>query len=248
MSHLHLTDGMITPVWCALGYVIAAAVLALCVYKIRGTDSVKRAPLIGLISALMLLTMSVPLGFLPFHLNLTVLLAVIAGPYVGFIAVLVVNFILSLIGHGGITVVGINSLIIGIEVFLGYALFSLLGRKCNVAVSALAAVVVTLLVSTSAMVGTVLFTNTNPAVILPHEHYAGELHGEEEVESGLHDEDESLAQAAAEVKLFSLSGIVAIAVILLFGIILEAAVTMFVVSFLKRTRPDLILKNAHRRM
>lgn len=242
MSHLHFTDGIIAPVWCAVGYLLSAAVLAFCIYKMRGTDNVKRAPFTGLISALMLVTMSVPLGFIPFHLNLTVLLSIISGPYVGFIAVFIVNFILALIGHGGITVVGINTMIMAVEVFLGYAIFYLLSKKINVKASAFIAVLVALLVSASIMVGVVFATNAGIEHILPHQHVAGEIEGGIGHHADIHREANGFEQAIHDIKAFSFSGIAAIVAILALGIGLEAVVTLLIVAFFERVRPDLLFR------
>lgn len=249
MSHLHLTDGVIAPVWCILGYVLAAIALTGCIVRVRGSEVVKRAPFIGLIAALMLLTMSVPLGFIPFHLNLTVLLSIIAGPAVGFIAMFAVNFILALIGHGGITVVGINTLIIGIEVFLGYGLFRLFVKVISMRLSALLAVVCALLVSTSAMVGVVYATNAGMASALPHQHESVEqIESHERELEGEHVHGESFETVLSEVKVFSFTGIAAVVLILLMGIGLEAAVTFFVVGFFQKVRPDFLIqtRNLHR--
>lgn len=248
MSHLHLTDGVIAPVWCILGYVLAGIILVVCIFRVRGSDVVKRAPFIGLIAALMLLTMSVPLGFLPFHLNLTVLLSIISGPAVGYIALFAVNVILALIGHGGITVVGLNTLVIGIEVFLGYALFRLFCRIISMRLSALLAVICALLVSTSAMVGVVYVTNAGLEAALPHQHETAEIGHEQEIgsdaEAHVHEED--FDTALSEVKVFSFTGIAAIVVILLLGIGIEAVVTYFVVGFFQKVRPDFLLSHGDR--
>jgi len=44
------------------------------------------------------------------------------------LAALMVNVILSLIGHGGITVIGLNTLVLSTEMIAGYAVFRLLNR------------------------------------------------------------------------------------------------------------------------
>lgn len=66
----------------------------------KGGDIRRKIPFIGVVGALMLIFMSIPLGFIPVHLSLAVLCGILAGPELGFTAVFAVNTILSLMGHG----------------------------------------------------------------------------------------------------------------------------------------------------
>ena len=50
------------------------------------------------------------------------------GPALSFVSVFVVNLILALLGHGGITAVGINTLTIGIEAALGEPCLNILSK------------------------------------------------------------------------------------------------------------------------
>ena len=118
MSHLHIPDGVIDPIWLILGYILTGLVIFICINKIRKRNEEGKMALLGVMGAVMLLAMSVPLGFIPFHINLTALSGIILGPNYGFLAAFIVNLILAFLGHGGITVVGLNTLIVGSEAFL----------------------------------------------------------------------------------------------------------------------------------
>lgn len=152
MSHIHLPDSVLPPVICISGFIICFSLLYLFAKQIKEGEVRKKIPFAGVIGALMLIFMSVPLGIFPVHLSLTVLCGILAGPGLGFIAVFVVNTILALIGHGGITVIGVNTLLMGSEVILGFHIFRLLTKKAGKTVSAVLTNIIALLVSTSLMI------------------------------------------------------------------------------------------------
>jgi len=115
VSHLHIPDGIINPIWLLIGFIVTGLIIGFSLFMLRKRDIQKLVPRIGIISAVMLLGMSVPLPIgIGYHLNLSVLVGIILGPWAGFISAFIVNLILALIGHGGVTVIGLNSLIIGI--------------------------------------------------------------------------------------------------------------------------------------
>lgn len=241
MSHLHLVDGVISPVWWILGHVISLAILLLAVAKVKKEELAQKVPFIGVLSALMLITMSVPLGFLPFHLNLTVLAGILAGPWIGFIAVFIVNLILAFIGHGGITVVGLNTLIIGMEVVVGYFLFKTVAKYLKPVKAVVVTVMVTLLISTSFMGGVVALTNAGMEHMLPQGHHEEEHYDETDHHDGSEsNQHKELSEQLSNVKFFALSGWGAVLVILMLGIIIEAVVTAMVVGFFLKVRPDMI--------
>jgi ABC-type Co2+ transport system permease subunit len=93
-----------------------------------------------------------------YHVNLTVVAGVLLGPWLGIIAAFIVEVVLARLGHGGVTVIGLNTLMIAGEIVLGWALFRLavraLGRP-RVRWAAGVATVLTLAVTTTALVGVV---------------------------------------------------------------------------------------------
>ena len=95
---------------------------------------------------------------LAYHINLTVVAGVLLGPWLGIIAAFIVVVILALMGHGGVTVIGLNTLMIATEIVLGGALVrslvALLGRS-RIRVASGLATVLTLAVSTTLLVGIV---------------------------------------------------------------------------------------------
>jgi cobalt/nickel transport system permease protein len=166
MSHIHIPDGVL-PWWLvAAGWVLTLALLFLSARRLSGPEAQRKMPLLGVMAAVMLVGMSTEFVPIAYHVNLTVLTGIIVGPATGFVVAFIVNLILALFGHGGITVVGLNTLIIGTECALGYFIFRglvrLLRTQKSVAVPAGASVIITLFISTMLLIGIVALSNVDP--------------------------------------------------------------------------------------
>ncbi len=249
MSHLHIPDGVISPFWLAVGFIGMAVLLALAINRAGKADMGNKVSRVGIFSAFMLLAMSIPLGFLPMHLNLTVLAGIFLGPWLGVIAVFVVNFILALLGHGGITVLGFNTLILGSEVLLGYYVFMMLRSRIRVTQAASAATVMALTVSLCLMLAVVGFTQVDPALAFHNHQHNSEKEqqavaivqneisgdkqslGEEETtpEGSPFGEHISLARFALIILPFAAVGIA-----------LETVIITLIIGYIFKIRPDLI--------
>lgn len=158
MSHLHIPDGVL-PLWLiAVGWLGTAVLVGVSVWRAGRLDLRRQVPLVGAVAALMLVGMSSEIIPIAYHINLTVLAGILLGPWLSAITALVVMLMLSLVGHGGITVVGLNTLVIAAEMVLGWALFRALiqafGRRRS-AVVAGASTVIALALSTGLVVGIV---------------------------------------------------------------------------------------------
>lgn len=246
MSHIHLPDGVLPPVWWIAGFAVCFILLGFAVRRVQGNEVRRKIPFVGVVAALMLIFMSVPLGIIPVHLSLAVLCGIMAGPALGFMAVFVVNIILAMMGHGGITTVGINTLILGSEVVTGYYLFAFLSRHFSLTASSVAATVVALLVSTTLMAG-FLITTVGAEAALPIEHYhthAGDSlpdtsHGYIDDGAG-----EDLHEALSSVNYLSFTGWTAVGLIIVAGIFIESLITGLIINFFSKVRPDLISRAA----
>ena len=261
MSHIHIPDGIIPNLWWIAGYILTAVMIFILIKKIGNQDMGKKVPLAGMSAAIMLVGMSIPLGFIPLHFSLAVLVGILVGPSIGFIVVFTVNIILALFGHGGITIVGINTLIIGSEVIIGYYLFHGLAKNWGRTKAAAGATVVALLISLTLMVSLVGATVGLPEA-LPHDdhdhhhddeedyhhedeedHYhedEEDYHHEDEEDHYHDDHDEGFIEAVQDLDYFVLTGWAALIGILVIGIGLEATVTALIVRFLWKVRPDLL--------
>lgn len=248
MSHLHIPDGVL-PLWLvALGWLLVGAILLLVSRRLGKVERGRQLPLLGVMAAVMLVGMSTEIVPIAYHTNLSVLAGIVLGPALGFLAAMVVNLILALFGHGGITVVGLNTLVVGAEAALGYYLFrglwSLLRRRQrSPAVAAGVATALTLMLSTTLMIGIVGLSNLDPSTHAavgpesltfrnPFEH--GFLSSElAAVEAG--------NEVASSVPALDLPAFAKLVFALaLIGWVLEALLTGAIVGFVHRVRPDLV--------
>lgn len=221
MTHMHIPDGIL-PVWLwLLGFLIMVLFLAVAMYRIRNSDTKKNIPLVGALSAAMLVAMTLPI--LPgYHINLTVITGILIGPSLGLVAAFISNIILALMGHGGVTVIGLNTLLLGSEAVLGHTIFSLL-KRLPVFWRAAVATVLTLFITTLLLVGIVAVSHLDPEVL---------HHGEEHAHGG----------GAPSVSPFA-TIVLSIGAL---GWIVEAAVTGAVIRFIAQVKPDLIDHALHR--
>jgi cobalt/nickel transport system permease protein len=229
MSHIHISDGIIPPVWWIPGYVICLAIVFSILRKTDLERIRQRVPTVAMMAAVMLVTMSVPLGFLPFHMNFAALAGMMLGPALSFVSVFVVNLILALLGHGGITAVGINTLTIGIEAALGGALFKYLKSKFGGTASAAISTLSALLLSTVLII---LFLSSIGVVDI----WSGEglLHTHEE------HEDHGSGDVVYRLGFVILTGWGAVLAVILAGILLETVISVLIIRFFMKVRSDIV--------
>lgn len=158
MSHIHIPDGVL-PVWLWLaGWAVTLAAVGIAGRLSRASEARRKVPLLGVVSALMLVAMSSEIVPIAYHINLTVIAGVLLGPLLSVIAAFIVEIVLAMLGHGGVTVLGLNTVIVATEMIVGWALFrglvSLAGRG-RTRMAAAVATVLTLALTTTALVGIV---------------------------------------------------------------------------------------------
>ena len=215
MTHLHIADGVL-PVWLWLsGLAIAALCTGVASYLHRH-DRADRLTLLASLCAVMLAAMSVPIGPLG-HLSFAPMVGILLGPGLGFLAALLVNGTLALLGHGGLTVVGLNTCVLGAATMSARPAYTLFRRGLAPGRAGALAAIAALLVSVAALCVVIALANRAgaPGAALDHGH---DLPG-------------SVATGRF-VLLSSPFWVIAIAA--------EALVTSSVLSFLARVRPELL--------
>lgn len=173
MSHLHIPDGLLPMTWVAVWSAFAIAFFMISMYMLRRNWGARIIARISIFAAVMILAMSVE-WFGVYHLNLAVLAGILLGPWAGFIAQALANVILALMGHGGITSLGLNIVIVGTEAMVGYLIFKAMSllmmrawsgrpvpehrRPRRLGLSAFVATIISLMISFSFMVSAVGFS------------------------------------------------------------------------------------------
>lgn len=224
MTHMHIPDGVL-PLWLWLsGLAVMIGALAFCLYRLRTMDMKRKIPLLGALSAAMLVAMNLEIVPIAYHINLSVVTGILLGPTLGFTAAFLANLILSLLGHGGITVMGLNTLMLGSEAVLGHTFFYLIPPRVPVFWRAAIATVMTLALTTLLLIGIVAASQLDPAVFT-------------------HEEDHAGGTAEGTVGRFALM------VLLLgsLGWLLESGITGAVVRFISQVKPELLLHRLHGR-
>lgn len=270
MSHLHLPDGIL-PLWLIISSNILAILLVVIFWLRKNDDDqlqTRKFALLGIFAALMLLAGSIQVPIILYHANLTIVTAIVLGPRLAILAAVIVNIMMALFGHGGITVLGLNSLIYILEMLAGYGLFKLFSRwRMSTAVAGFLAVFFALIISTTANFTTISLVSPaiNAAISSgnfhhdhDHEEGANVSHGKEaavtdknvheehsheektaEVDTKTHKEH-LLDQAIGKTQI----NLPKLALLMFgFGIIgwlAEALLSSAMLTALKRTSPDMV--------
>jgi cobalt/nickel transport system permease protein len=236
MSHIHLPDGVL-PVWLwASGFVVVILIWMILLRVMKKEELTRRLPLLGMMAAVMVLGASVEIVPIAYHVNLTVMSGILLGPSLIFLATFVVNVILALFGHGGITVIGLNTLMFSIEGALGYFLFHLFWRLLRrLSLALFLATFLALTVATFSMIGVVSLGTPHYEELIHQEEGRGMIGFEFGKEKGGH-QKEGVPEKEVNLKRF-------IAIILSLGFIgwvLEGIITALIARYIHRLRPDLL--------
>jgi cobalt/nickel transport system permease protein len=224
MTHMHIPDGVL-PVWLwGLGFLVMSLIMSFNLIRLRTMDMKKKIPLLGALSAAMLVGMSLPTEIiLPgYHINLSVVTGILIGPSLGFVAAFITNLILALMGHGGITVIGLNTLLLGSEAVLGHTFFYFF-KGFPFFWRAALATMLTLFITTLFLIGFVAMSHLNPELL-----HHGEEHSHELQSNG--------SVATFAVLVLSIGAI---------GWIIEAAITGVVIKFISQVKPDMLGHTLH---
>jgi len=173
---MHIPDGFLDPKLVALSDVAAIGLIGLAARKVERKLSPERIPLMGMLGALVfaaqLLTFPV-VGGTSAHLVGAVLLAVLLGPFSGFLLMAAVLLLEALLfQHGGILAFGANLLNMGfIGAFGGYFLYRAGGSTpLSAGLSALLTVVISAVLCALelSISGVVSIKTALPAMALTH--------------------------------------------------------------------------------
>jgi cobalt/nickel transport system permease protein len=132
---VHIPDGILPAQVCAAGYAITGLATWFSLRQInRRPDPAADIPKASLLTAAFFVASSIYIPIPPasVHLILNGLLGVVLG-YFAFPAILIGLFFQALvIGHGGLTTLGVNAAMMGIPALLAYHIFQLRGAVAKV--------------------------------------------------------------------------------------------------------------------
>jgi cobalt/nickel transport system permease protein len=220
MSHLHVPDGVL-PI--ALWLPGLAVALLLLVPSVLATRRAKRpspgfqAALGGLMLAVM--SIPIPLFAMEYCLTLGGPIGVLLGPAAAFQTVFVASVILALLGQGGLTVVGLNALVLGAGAALARPVYLALRARMSAPAALAGATALSQIAA-----GTLWFGLLALALRLDPELAHGGLAGD-------HGHDHGLRVSLLAGVTFAMWAI---------AIAIEAAVAFGIGRFLGRVRPDLL--------
>jgi cobalt/nickel transport system permease protein len=217
---MHMSDGVL-PWWLWVGGLVCSLLLTLWALA-RLRNQRRLLPGVAIMAAVGLAAMNIPLG-LPIHVNLAALAGIILGPLNGFLAMLIVNIFTALLGHGGLTVLGINSLLVGSEALVAGLLFYGLGGARRLLPNVAVAVLVALMVSSLLVVAVAGVAGVELGTLSAHEH-------EDDVDNGKHESN------------FLKTFIIFFAPLVAVWVAVELTVSMLVAGYINKVRGGWFLR------
>jgi len=129
MSHLHIPDGVL-PAWLWGPAWLVTVLILIGVWRTQRDRTPQRVAYEGALGALMLaaMAMEVPFGPLEYHLTLAGPIGILLGPAGAFQAAFIASAVLAFIGHGGLTLIGLNALLVGTAASLSALAYHALER------------------------------------------------------------------------------------------------------------------------
>jgi cobalt/nickel transport system permease protein len=126
VAHIHLEDGSFSLFWVLAWWIVALCLIGLALFLLR--SKYKPEPKMITIAAFVtaaafaIFQVQIPIAG-GVHITLTPLIAILTGPVIGTLVVLIVNILSAAIGHGGWGLVGANVLVSFSEVLVAWFVF-----------------------------------------------------------------------------------------------------------------------------
>lgn len=122
---MHIPDGLLPPALSVTGYALSISTALGIFLKARGQALVGKMTQISLMAAVVFVSslIHIPMGFTSVHFTFAPLAGILLGPF-SFLAVFLAIFLQwLLLGHGGITTLGINAFNMGFSALAACSLF-----------------------------------------------------------------------------------------------------------------------------
>ena len=123
-----LPDGIL-PWWISVGgAVVAILIVGACTVGMQAEASAKAVASTAVMTALMIVVMSIDLVPIGYELHGTVLAGIVVGPRMASVSALGFNVVRALVGDGAVTNLGVNTVLTWLEMAGGFVAFRLLAR------------------------------------------------------------------------------------------------------------------------
>lgn len=126
MAHIHLEDGSFTLFWALAWWIVAIAIIGLFIFWIRSVrkNDNKTITIAAFCTAasFAIFQISIPIAG-GIHMNLTPLIGILTGPFIGGLVTFIVNILSAAIGHGGWGMIGANTLVNITEVTSAWVIY-----------------------------------------------------------------------------------------------------------------------------
>ena len=222
MSHLHIPDGILPPILWVWGLILTGLLLFASGRASRraGTRQIAFQSALG---GIMLAVMAIPVPITAFDycMTLTGPVGVLLGAAAAFQMSFVVTIILALLGQGGFTVIGLNTLVLGLGAVTARPLYVRVVGLLGPARAMALATAVSQLFSTACW----------GALLLLSVRLTPDAAGRREVEHTI-------------IELWHRAGAAIVIPLLLAAVALEAALGYGLAHFLQRVRPDVLPSSA----
>jgi len=218
MSHLHIPDGILPPVLWLSGLILTAILLFWSARATQGAGP-RQIAFQSALGGIMLAVMAIPVPVAAFDYCMTLAgpVGVLLGAGPAFQVSFVVTLILALLGQGGFTVIGLNTLVLGLGAALARPLYlGAVGRLGPARAMAVATAV-------SQGFSTLCWS----ALLLLSVRLTPDAAGNREVEHTL-------------IEVWHRAGAAVVIPLLLAAVALEALLGYGLARFLARVRPDLL--------
>jgi cobalt/nickel transport system permease protein len=126
VAHIHLEDGSFSLVWVMAWWVIALCIVGVALFLLRSKNKPdhKKITIAAFVTAAAFAIFQVQIPIAGgIHLNLTPLIGILTGPFIGTLVVFIVNIFSAAIGHGGWGLIGANVIINFTEVLVSWLVF-----------------------------------------------------------------------------------------------------------------------------
>jgi cobalt/nickel transport system permease protein len=129
---MHIPDGFLDVNVLAVTGAVSAAVVAFSAWQVNKKTAFERIPLMGICATFIFTVqlISFPLGLTSVHINGSVLISILLGPFSGILITTAAMIIHALLQHGGILTLGANVFNIGVVGCLaGYFIYYILPKR-----------------------------------------------------------------------------------------------------------------------